>query len=176
MAQTWPWVNRFIVLFFRSLARARVSRADRLEPSSVSSSHKNQIRRRAHDVQSASHCFFVGHCRSRGLIADRSCSREGPGPKAPHPFRIIGEKACAVVRMVDEDPEGRRARDEPRAQLGPLGQPVRAASGSCARAMTVGGYASGPARWPAPCSASNSPQRSPACRARPGLLASNDEA
>jgi hypothetical protein len=44
-----------------------------------------------------------------------------------HPFRIIGEKACAVVRMVDEDPEGRRARDEPRAQLGPLGQPVRPA-------------------------------------------------
>jgi len=114
-------------LVFPYLSPARVSRADRLEPSSVSSSHKNQIRRRAHDVQSALHCFFVGHCRSRGLIADRSCSREGPGPKAPHPFRIIGEKACAVVRMVDEDPEGRRARDEPRAQLGPLGQPVRPA-------------------------------------------------
>jgi hypothetical protein len=157
MAQTWPWVDRFIVLFFRSLARARVSRADRLEPSSVSSSHKNQIRRRAHHVQSASHRFFVGHSRGRGVITDRPCSREGPRPKAA-PRRAGGPRWTS--RATGPIGAARQARASAPWWFGltmsaSLPGKLLAANGSCARAMTVDGCARGPAQWPAPCSASN---------------------
>src|SRR5262249_21041962 len=107
MAQTWSWADRIIVLFFRNLARARRARRPARTFVGLLLPQKSNQETGTY-VQSASRCFFIGHPRRRHFLTDRLCSRQRPGPLPAHPSRVSRGKAGALVRMVDENSEGRR--------------------------------------------------------------------
>jgi hypothetical protein len=197
MAQTWPWVNRFIVLLFRSLA-PRASAAQTGSNLRRSLPHTKTKSGDGHTMFRVRYIAFslaiVGVAAS--LPTDLAHAR-GQALKRHIHSASLGRKParwCGWWMRTQKGggPEMNLARNWARwgSPSGPrVGAVVvwphhvglitgQTASGEwIVRSGNDGGRVrERPARWPAPCSASNSPQRSPGCRARPGFLASNDEA